>query len=450
MAQQKLNKDEIKAINSYSSEIKTLKDYVTGVRQMPGMYCGGKGNRGYLSLIREIYQNAIDQLLIKNTPANKVYLYYNENTLECKVYDNGLGLPFQDIERIVTTPNTSKNYTKHIGQYSSGLHGSGLKITNALSSRLVAESYRYDGTAMRFTTTEGYPDKGKNPKMIKNPNKLQGTHISFFPDENVLGEIDLDWKSVYKLAKQILYRTPIGSIVDFEAVDKSGAVHKEHIVNQDGIVGDLIEHSKNPICKPIMVGEDNGKMKLECAFIFDGGGKEGPNNNEIVTAFCNFCPCPTGTHVVGTINGITKWFVKYMNNIYLNTGDKNKSKKKISVVSSDIKTGLVISINAAMLEPVFIGQAKEQLANVEMEPFCTETVMKGLDKWSKENPQDLLKLCKYFKEIAELRIKESGEKVKIVNKYQANVLTGYPRKYAKPIKENKEFIIVEGDRLITV
>lgn len=443
----KYSKETISAIKNYSSEIKTLKDYVTGVRQNIGVYVSGNGTRGWLSIIREIYQNAIDQILQKESPANWCSVYFNQNTNECTVIDNGLSIPYQDMERVITTPNTSKNYVKKKYEFSVGNHGIGLKASNALSSRLIAESYLYDGTAMRFETIEGYPiestKKHPNPCPIKNPKHLQGTKITLWPSE-CMGEIDLDWRTVYKLVRQILYRTPIGTKVDFEAIDKQGISHKENLINKDGIIGDLIEHSKNPICKPITVYDNNGDMMLEAAFLFDGGGKEGPNPIEQVIAFCNLCDCPVGTHKDGTVEGITKWFTRYMNNIYLNNKD-NKSKKKINVIASDIKTGLIVSINAAMLNCVWVGQAKEQLANPEMEPFCIDVVMKGLDEWSKKNPQDLLKLCKYFKDIAELRIKESGEKVKIVNKYQANSLTGYPRKYTKPIKERREFIIVEGD-----
>ena len=72
--------------------------------------------------------------------------------------------------------------------------------------------------------------------------------------------------------------------------------------------------------------------------------------------------------------------------------------------------------------------------------------MKGLDEWSKANPQDLQKLCKFFKEVAELRTKQEAGKVKIATKYQKNPITNLPKKYKKPInKTGIELIIVEGD-----
>lgn len=448
-----LSQEQINAINNYSKDIKTLKDYVTAVRKMPGMYvAAGDGGRAYLSMIREIYQNSIDQIIMPESPGDWIYLYYNEITKECRVYDDGLGLPFESITKILTTPNTSGNYVKKKGVYRSSNHGQGSKCTNALSTKLIAESYRYDGRAIRFETENGYPidHKGGNPWSIPNKQKLQGTHITFWPDEEIIGEVNLSWKTVYKLAKQILARTPIGSHIDFEGVDSQGITHKEKIINKDGIVGDLIEHTTNPICKPIFFKCDTGEMMLEAAFVFDGGGEDGPDSGESVVAFCNTSPTPIGTHIDGTVDGICKWFTKYMNTIYLNTNpnqknQKGKKSKSLSVVASDIKAGLVLSINAGILEPIFIGQAKEQLGNAEMTPFCRDSVMNYLDEWSKQSPQDLNKLAKYFKDIAELRTKENSEKAKIVNKYTSNVITGYPQKYSRPTKARKEFIIVEGD-----
>lgn len=457
---EQLSKEQKAAIDNYSKEIVTLKDYVTGVRKMPGMYCAGIGNRGFESLIREVYQNAIDQILKPEVPDKSVSISYNMQTLETTVSDHGLGLPFQDMERIITKPNTSKNYIKQKYQYSSGLHGAGLKVTNALSSSLVAKSYKYDGTAMQFETKDGYPVKGTNPKPIKNSKHLQGTTITFYPALDVLGECNLDWRLVYKRCRDILIRTPIGSVCDFTAIDENGVVHHETIKNDSGIVADLIDlttiHKKlksgkiesinNTLIKPIHIMNDNGDMRLECAFVFDGGDDDGPDPNVRISSYCNFCETKLGNHNDGTIDGICKWFTKYMNSIYLNSGDKKSKKKTISVVSSDIKTGLVISINAAVLEPIFVGQAKEQLSNPEMEPFCREVVMNGLDEWSKTNPKDLATLCKYFKDIAELRIKESSEKAKIVQKYASNVLTGYPKKFARPSEKEVDLFIVEGDR----
>lgn len=422
-------------IDNYGKRIVTLKDTVTAIRQVPGMYCAGKGNIGFLSLIREIFQNGIDQIIDPNSPATIVTLYYNEQNNEVIVTDNGMGFPFDDMVRIVTAQHTSKNFTKSTGEYSSGLHGSGLKVVNALSTECHIESYHYSGKAKRLDLKEGY--KEGEPYDIPNTECRQGSKVSFIPSTEILGELTLDWKQVYILIKRILSLTPIGSEVDFLAIDINGVEHRENIVNKDGIITELIANVKNPICKPIIVSEDTGIMKVDLAFIYDGDLVE---TNEHVTAFCNMCPTSLGAHITGTIDGITRWFSLYMNNIYM-----ANTKKKIKVIPADIKNGLHVMISGACLEPTFNGQAKEILNNPEMGPFCKDVVMKALDNWSKNNNSDLSKLCKYFKDIAELRTKEEGEKQKIAKKYQSNILTGYPSNYTRPTKEMRELIIVEGD-----
>ena len=439
--QQMLTEEQMRAIDQYGSHIKTLKDTVTAIRKLPGMYCAGKGDIGFLSLIREIYQNSIDQVIDPTTPANHIDLYYNEISKEVIVSDNGFGFPFDDMVRMVTAQHTSKNYDKKKGEYSSGLHGSGLKVVNALSTECSIESYKYDGTARRIDLEEGYLKKG--PYSIPNKSKRQGSTVRFIPSTEVLGELSLKWDTVYKLIKRILSLTPLGSEVQFRALDINGVEHNEFIVNKDGIITELIANIKNPLCKPIIIGEDNGEFKLDVAFAYDAGTEtEPPSSEEYVTAFCNMCPTVAGNHIDGVIDGICRWFSTYMNNIYL---ANQKAKIKTKVTSADIKTGLNVMVSGFCLEPIFVGQAKEQLNVPEMTAFARGVINNGLDNWSKSNPNELTRLCKYFKDIADARMKMDNENIKIATGYKQNNLTGMPRKHEKPTEVCKELISVEGD-----
>lgn len=437
-----LNKDMQEAIDNYSSRIQTLKDFVTAVRKRPGMYIGGLPT-ALLTMIREIFQNSVDQLLDPMSPCNWISLEYDQRNLQTTVIDNGLGFPFDDIIRILTAQHTSKNYEKQKGEYYSGLNGVGAKVVNALSEIFIVESYHYSGKAVRQEFAKGYVVGSDKPKSIPNKEKKQGSMISFIPDKDILGDdVDLDWENVYKLIKRIISLTPIGTTMNFKAIDKNGEIHTETIVNKDGIVTDLIMKCKKPIAKPIVIGNDDGVHKLDIAFCFSFD-EENAFNDMDITSFCNFCPTKLGTHINGSVDGITRWFTLYMNNIYL---ANQKSKNKLKVIANDIKSGLNIMISAAHIEPFFTGQAKEELSNPDMEPFCKEVVQKGLDEWSKSNPQDLTKLAKYFKDVAEIRQKAEESKSKVVQKYTANVLTGLPDKYAKPLgTKGTEIFIVEGD-----
>ena len=437
----------MEAIDNYASQIKQLETFQEGVQTRPGMYIGSLQNKGLRSAIKEIFQNAVDQMLDPDSPCDWLSVSYNQITREVEVCDNGSGIPFDLIIKILTTMHTSKNFEKKPFHYSSGTNGMGSSIVNALSTVYIVESYKYDGTAVRMEFKNGYPTT-KEPKKIPNKDKKQGTRVYFVPNEEIFGKMNLDWREVYTLVKLINSFTPIGSEFDFYAIDLKGVAHKEKIINKDGIITDLIMKVKKPMNAPIVCRADTGYYRLETAFCFDGGGEDGPNPIENVTSFANWSPTLAGTHVDGTIDGITKWFCDYMNKIYLasNAAPKKGSKKPpLRVIPSDIKSGLCVIINAAALEPQYSAQAKEIISNPEMEPFCKETVISGLDEWAKINPKDLATLCKYFKDVAELRVKESGEKAKIVQKYSANILTGYPSKFARPSSKDIDLFIVEGD-----
>lgn len=453
MSKQVLDEQTKQAIDNYGKRIQTLKDFVTAVRKVPGMYITFLGDKGFLNMIREVFQNSIDQIKSAISPCDHIWIYYSEKTLQVTVEDNGLGLPFDDMVRILTSHHTSANYEKRKGEYSSGRHGSGLKVTNALSSRCAVESFHYSGVAKRLDTKEGYPVK--DPYDIPNKEGRQGTRITFFPCVQVLGELNLSWVTVYEMVKSITSLTPIGSTVTFVAEDFNGVKHEEEIVNKDGIMTELFKKVKAPIVKPIRIVFDDGTMMLETAFCFDSGS-DGitPDPNEYVVSFCNMTPTNDGgTHVDGTLDGIYKWFTLYMNNIFLNNspittkGNKKNKSKSIKVTTADIKMGLNVVVSAFHLEPTFGGQGKDTVTNGELDPFCKEVVMKGLDEWSKKNPQDLSKLCRYFREMAELRQKSESDKARVINKYSSNSVTGLPANYTKPTGDVGPFelFIVEGN-----
>lgn len=433
------------AIDQYGDDIRTLEDFQTAVRTRPGMYIGPIGTAGYLNMMREIFQNAVDQMMMALSPADHFDFYYDERTLEVCCEDNGLGLPFNDIIRILTEPHTSKNFDKKKGDYSSGLNGIGAKVVNALSSVLVVESYRYDGEAVRMEFKNGYPTT-KKPQSIPNKKKKQGTKISFIPDQSIMGDCTgLSWQAAYQLIKLIMCQTVPGNYMNFIAHEKSGKVIKEKIVNKDGIITPLIMNMNIPIIKPIIVYADDGFHKLNCAFCFDSGCQDGPLPNETVTAFSNFCPTTQGTHINGVVEGICRWFSNYMNSIFL-ANQKNK-KNKLTATFADIRNGLHIMISAAHLEPEFTGQAKEILSNKDMLKFCKDTIMSGLDNWSKQNPNELQRICKFFKDMAEVRQKSDSAKAKVASNYSSSPFSGLPSKYVKPLSDKKdvELIIVEGD-----
>ena len=108
--------------------------------------------------------------------------------------------------------------------------------------------------------------------------------------------------------------------------------------------------------------------------------------------------------------------------------------------------GLKAIVTVASLKPIFDGQSKNRFGNPEMKPFVKDTVIRLLDDWAKANPKNLATLCKYFKDVADMRLSVDKQRVRLTDKYNKSKLTGLPAKYVAPKnRKGAEFFITEGD-----
>ena len=420
-------------IKNYSKKIVTINEFYKHVRMCPSMYIGYIGTKGFINMIREILQNGIDQIERNDSPCDSITIIFNESDLMVTVIDNGLGVPFDDIIRVFTSQNTSSNYNKKLYEYTSGRHGVGAKVTNALSSRFIVESYIL-GEARRCEFIDSVP-VGPIEK-IPNKENFQGSKITFWPSLEIMGAIDAKVEDVLGLVTLVLPLSKLGARINFVGKKMDGTVITENLVNEDGIIAHLINHTTSPLIAPIRCFNDNGTTKADICVTYDSSAL----GSEKIISFANFCPTIAGTHVDGFKTAWCNWFRKYMNNIYLSP------KSKITVNNQDILTGLIACISSAHLMPNFVGQHKDEIDNADLGSFISELITTTLDNWAKTNSQDLQRLCKYLQKIAEIRLKSEGEKIKLSNNYTASKMTGKPRKYEAPSgKTNLELIIVEGD-----
>lgn len=443
MAKKELSQEMIDNIKNYGDELITIDNWVAQVRQNIGMWIGSRGFKGHLNMIREIIQNALDEIMKDSSPCDTVIISYDENSKTIIVEDNGRGIPFGSIIRAFTDMNTSSNYNKKKGEYSSGLHGCGAKVTNALSEFFYVDSYVL-GEGRRVEFNNGEPWK-QGEKKIQNKTNKQGTIVVFKPAEEALefqksgdGYVTVD--NVLNLVKLILPLNKIGAKIIFNGIRANGEKVSETLVNEDGIMTYFYQNCANPLITPVFITADTGIMKVDLAFTYD---MDNTTSGERIISFCNTCPTSQGDHINGFMKGICKFFTNYMNKVYLSSNPRNKT----TVTNADIKTGLIAVISGFHLEPVFNGQAKEILEVREMDKFVNDTIYNGLSEWIKANPNDLNRLCKYFKDIADARMKADTEKIKISKNFKASVFgQGLPAKYVKPsLKHDLELWICEGD-----
>lgn len=426
---------EERALN-YGNEIKQIDDFVQQVRQTPDVYIGKVyDNAAFITMIREILQNSIDEILKGNAFSKDIFVTYDERTHQVIVSDNGRGIPHGKIGIIFGTSHTSSNYNKEPYKYSAGKNGCGASVTNALSRKFTVDSYVL-GKAKHVEFDEGHIWK-KGEVDIKCDGK-QGSVISFVPNEDVIGKVTSTWEEVYELIAMIVPTAPIGTHVEYIGIDKNGRQHSETVHNQDGVCTYLIKMTQQPFIEPIVIQNDDGTHKMDVAFTWDVSSLE-----EIIS-LNNTCPTPgNGKHVDGALDGITRYFRDHMNKIFL---ANQKGKNKLTCTFADIRQGLKLAVSTFHLYALYNGQAKEELSNDDMKPFVSQTIISGLKEWEKTHSAELQKLCKYFKEMIEMRCSQDKKKEKIAATFKQSIFSGLPEKYIKPNgKTGIELIIVEGD-----
>ncbi|MBP5596613.1 MAG: ATP-binding protein [Pseudobutyrivibrio sp.] len=425
-------------IKSYGDKIVAIDDQVQAVRQIADVYIGALGNPAFLTMTREIIQNSFDEDMKGFSSNREVYVWFDERDLRVTVQDSGRGIPEGKIDTVFGQLHSSSNYNKKPGEYSAGKNGQGGSLVNMLSHTFTVDTFVL-GEGRHAEFIEGHMWKKGEVKIPKSQGK-QGTIISFVPNQDVIGHLEITWMDVYKLIEVIMPTTRLGLTVHMEFTDSKGKVHVETLTNTDGIMHHLYNMTQSPIIKPILMSDDTGYYKAEIALTWDSTMT---STDEEIVGLCNTCPTIGGSHIEGLLKGICDFFRKYMNTIFL---AGQKSKKPLTVINADIKAGLKASISAFCLKASYTGQSKEVLYVPEMVPFVAQLVAKELDNWAKTNPNDLKKLCQYFKDVAEIRSKSDEGREKLSTKYATSVIGGLPKKFVKPNgKEHLELFIVEGD-----
>jgi len=423
------------SIKNYGDQIKSL-TFVQAVRKLPGMYIGEVGNNGWKSCIREIAQNSFDEAVRPDSPCNYVKITFDERNQSALIEDTGRGVPHNKMQQIYSEAHSSSHYENTAGSsYSSGVHGVGAGVAMSLSENFKSTSYVL-GVAHEIVFNKG--NLVQKEHVVPCPKNRQGTTVYLEPDIDVMKSINLSCHEIYTMVANIVPLLPIGTKVDFIGIDTIGNIAiNEQMINSDGIFTFLRQRTKTALINPISFSCDNKVMKAEVAFTYDSTDL---TSAEDIISFANFTNTTGGgTHVNGFLDGLCTYMRNYMNKIYL--GDKSK----IVVNANDIKTGLKAVVSVDHINPMFMGQFKGILSNLDMQDFVKKLTVEALENWSKTSPGELLKLCKFFKEVAEIRAKSDNEKIKLSDKYSQSKITGKPKDYVQPSgNKNLELFIVEG------
>lgn len=430
------NKDFTKNIENYYDEFTSYDTFAEAVRHLPGNYLGVVGNAGLKAMIREIFQNATDEAIKNESPCNYVILKFDENEQSAEIIDNGRGIPHGHIIDIYTSAHVSTNFieTKKSFEYSSGAHGVGGGVAMALSEFMFIESSVL-GECHRVEFNRGVPWK-EGEKKVKSDIK-QGTRIYLCPDKDIIGQTNLTSDEILNsLVLKIFPLIPIGYTIEYIGTRYDGSVDHQILTNKEGIMWNLNRKVAKPLIHPIEILQDTGEMRFHAVFTYDPTAME---DLEDIDAFANFTPS-VGVNKDKFLDALCYYFTQYMNKIFL------KNQKGLTVNNTDIKTGLKAVVDACHLHPIFEGQGKVAINNPDLGKFVYDSTRKALEDWAKVNSTELNRLCKYFKDIAEIRCKLENGKTKLSNQYTKSIISGDPAKYLKASgKKGVELYIVEGD-----
>ena len=365
-----------KAENYDSSEIRVLEG-LEAVRVRPGMYIGSTGYDGLHHLVKEIADNSIDEAIAGYCSKISITVLADGGV---RVEDNGRGIPVDThpktkkstLETVLTVLHAGGKFGGGGYKVSSGLHGVGSSVVNALSTKMIAEVYR-DGKIHHIEFDTGKPT---SDLQVTGKTDKQGTCIIFYPDITIFKngvDIDFDWVLRYArhqayLTKGILIeakdeRTGAGESFYFEGGITS---YVKRLNNGKEVLSDDIFYVDKQI-------EDAG---VEIALQYNDSFAE------TMKPFANNVLTPDGgTHVVG--------FRTALNRVINDYARKNGllKEKEENLTGDDIKEGLTAVISVKLPNPEFEGQTKNKLGNPEARGYVDKVMSEYFGYYLEENPQ---------------------------------------------------------------
>ena len=333
------------------------------VRKRPGMYIGSTGIDGLHHLIKEIADNSIDEAIAGHASDLNVTLLADGGV---RVEDNGRGIPVDihpktgksTLELVLTVLHAGGKFGGDGYKVSSGLHGVGVSVVNALSSKLKVEVYKDDGHYVQ-EYERGAPlyDVKKIGKSDKT-----GTIITFYPDETIFETVEMDYEWVVDYLRHQAYLTKgVRTLVEDERTVQRYAFYFEggirsyvkHLnLGKDVVDEDVFYVDKN-------VEDSQVEIAIQYAETF----------TETVKAFANNVFNPDGgTHLTGFRAALTRII-----NDYARKNGLLKEKEE-NLSGEDTREGLTAVILVKMPDPQFEGQTKNKLGNPEIRGYVEQVL----------------------------------------------------------------------------
>ena len=347
------------------------------VRKRPGMYIGSTGYDGIHHLIKEIADNSIDEAIAGHATRVEVVLLEDGGV---QVTDDGRGIPvdkhpktgLSTLETVLTVLHAGGKFGGGGYKVSSGLHGVGSSVVNALSTKMIAEVVR-DGQLYRVVFATG--GIVEPLEKIGKTDRPTGTRIIFYPDPTIFKEtVEFDYKWVVSYLRHQAYLTKgvHTSVID----NRTGERQSFYF---EGGIQSYVRHlniGKDVLSNDVFYVE---KQVEDC--MVEIAVQYNDTYIETVKPFANNVLTPDGgTHLIGFRSALTRVINDYARKNGL------LKEKEDNLTGDDIREGLTAIILVKLPDPQFEGQTKNKLGNPEMRRYVEQVMNEYFAYYLEENP----------------------------------------------------------------
>lgn len=418
---------------AYDSKAIEVLSGLDPVKKRPGMYTDTACPN---HLIQEVLDNSVDEALSGYCKRIKVNLY-KDNSVE--VSDNGRGMPVDvhpehkltGVELIMCKLHAGAKFSGEDYGFSGGLHGVGVSVVNALSTKLNVKIKR-DSKEYEINFSAG--DKDNDLKSIGDVGATNsGTTIRFYPDKQYFETLEINKKSLKHLLKAKAVLCP-GLQIDYFDEKKNERIKW---IFDEGLSDYLDEFSgcnEKLLDETIILSKTSDDQALDVAVNWT----EETSNNLLKETYVNLIPTALGgSHLNGFKSGLLeaiKEFCDYRNLI----------PKGVKINSDDILANCIFVISSKLKNPQFAGQTKERLDSKDHMSFVSSSTKDSLSIWLNQHTEEGEKIADLAIAAAQKRIK-SSTKVDRKKTFKGPALPGKLSDCNCDNIEESELFLVEGD-----